>query len=86
MSCNKSEKINISDEEDMNQIIDYFEEYNHEDNHSSNYIYDQNKLHRFDIFLTKKNLNEINQIDGFLIGGASQNSNKFIDIIKKSFN
>ena len=33
-----------------------------------------------------KNLNEINQIDGFLIGGASQNSNKFIDIIKKSFN
>jgi len=32
------------------------------------------------------NLNEINQIDGFLIGGASQNSNKFIDIIKKTFN
>ncbi len=74
MSCNKSEKINISDEEDMNQIIDYFEEYNHEDNHSSNYIYDQNKLHRFDIFLTKKNLNEINgdpaaekYVEGFLV-------------------
>ena len=33
-----------------------------------------------------KTLNEINQIDGFLIGAASQNSNKFIDIIKKSFN
>ena len=33
-----------------------------------------------------KKLNEINQIDGFLIGGASQNSNKFIDIIKKSVN
>ena len=33
-----------------------------------------------------KNFKEINQIDGFLIGGASQNSNKFIDIIKKSFN
>ena len=33
-----------------------------------------------------KNLNEINQIDGFLIGGASQNPNKFIDIIKKTFN
>ena len=30
-------------------------------------------------------LREINQIDGFLIGGASQNSNKFIDIIKKTF-
>ena len=36
-----------------------------------------------------KNINElrqINQIDGFLIGGSSQNSNKFIDIIKKTFN
>jgi len=36
-----------------------------------------------------KNIKEfrtINQIDGFLIGGASQNSNKFIDIIKKTFN
>ena len=33
-----------------------------------------------------KDLNEINQIDGFLIGGASQNPNKFIDIIKKTFN
>ena len=30
-------------------------------------------------------LRQINQIDGFLIGGASQNSNKFIDIIKKTF-
>ncbi len=33
-----------------------------------------------------KNLVKINQIDGFLVGGASQNSNKFIDIIKKTFN
>ena len=33
-----------------------------------------------------KKLREINQIDGFLIGGASQNSNKFIDIIKKTYN
>jgi len=33
-----------------------------------------------------KNLSEINQIDGFLIGGSSQNPNKFIDIIKKTFN
>ena len=31
-------------------------------------------------------LRQINQIDGFLIGGASQNPNKFIDIIKKTFN
>ena len=31
-------------------------------------------------------LNKINNVDGFLIGGASQNSNNFIDIIKKTFN
>jgi len=33
-----------------------------------------------------KDLSKIPQIDGFLIGGASQNINKFIDIIKKTFN
>ena len=32
-----------------------------------------------------KNLKEINNIDGFLIGGASQNANKFIDIVKKTY-
>ena len=31
-------------------------------------------------------LKDINTIDGFLVGGASQNSKKFIDIIKKTFN
>jgi len=31
-------------------------------------------------------LKDINIIDGFLVGGASQNSKKFIDIIKKTFN
>ena len=30
-------------------------------------------------------LNSVTNIDGFLIGGASQNSKKFIDIIKKTF-
>jgi len=36
-----------------------------------------------------KNINvlkKINNVDGFLVGGASQNSNNFIDIIKKTFN
>ena len=35
------------------------------------------------------NINElktIDNIDGFLIGGASQDSKKFIDIIKKTIN
>ena len=31
-------------------------------------------------------LKDINIIDGFLVGGASQSSKKFIDIIKKTFN
>jgi len=32
------------------------------------------------------NLKKIKEINGFLIGGASQNSKKFIDIIKKTIN
>jgi len=31
-------------------------------------------------------LKKISEIDGFLIGGASQDSKKFIDIVKKTFN
>ena len=33
-----------------------------------------------------KILKKINDLDGFLIGGASQNSKKFIDIVKKTYN
>ena len=36
-----------------------------------------------------KNINQlksINNIDGYLIGGASQDPKKFIDIIKKTYN
>ncbi len=33
-----------------------------------------------------KNLNTINILDGYLIGGASQNAKKLIDIVKKSYN
>ena len=39
--------------------------------------------------VNKNNINvlkKIENIDGFLIGGASQNSKNFIDIIKKTFN
>jgi triosephosphate isomerase (TIM) len=32
------------------------------------------------------NLKDINSLDGFLIGGASQVTNNFIDIIKKTYN
>ena len=50
------------------------------------------KGHQFKILyggsVTDKNINllsKIKNIDGFLIGGASQKPNKFIDIIKKSY-
>ena len=33
-----------------------------------------------------QSLNVINMLDGYLIGGASQNAKKLIDIIKKSYN
>ena len=33
-----------------------------------------------------RELKSINNIDGYLIGGASQDSKKFIDIIKKTYN
>jgi len=39
--------------------------------------------------VNSKNINllkKIDNVDGFLVGGASQNSNIFIDIIKKTFN
>ena len=32
-----------------------------------------------------QNFSRINDIDGFLVGGASQSYKKFIDIIKKSY-
>ena len=31
-------------------------------------------------------INQLNLLDGYLIGGASQNSKKLIDIVKKTFN
>ena len=39
--------------------------------------------------VNSKNINllkKIDNVDGFLVGGSSQNSNNFIDIIKKTFN
>ena len=54
-SC-KKETIQLdSDQDELNKIIDSFEEYIYENDHSSDYIYDQNKLHRFDLFLTHEN-------------------------------
>ena len=60
LSCKKENIQIISDQEELNNIINSYEEYIYENDHSSDYIYDQNKLHRFDLFLTQENLDEIN--------------------------
>ena len=60
LSCKKENIQIISDQEELNNIISSFEEYTYENDHLSDYIYDQNKLHRFDLFLTQENLDEIN--------------------------
>ena len=45
--------------------------------------------YRIDILFNDMKFNDIKlikNIDGFLIGGASQDAKKFIDIIKKTYN
>ena len=56
-------------------------------------IFIKKKLKNFKVIyggsVNSKNVNDlksVNNIDGFLIGGASQDSKKFIDIIKKTYN
>ena len=56
-----------------------------------NFIKKKNKYNKvlYGGSVNPKNINElksINNIDGFLVGGASQDSKKFIDIIKKTYN
>ena len=56
-----------------------------------NFIKDKIKNHKvlYGGSVNSKNIHElksINNIDGFLVGGASQDSKKFIDIIKKTYN
>ena len=43
----------------IDEILESFEEYSQESSHSSDYIYDQNKLHRFDLYLSELNLDKI---------------------------
>ena len=56
-----------------------------------NFIKSNNKNYKvlYGGSVSKKNILQlrlIDNIDGFLIGGASQNSKKFIDIVKKTYN
>ena len=56
-SCNEENDLSLNE---IDNILDTFEEYVSNDNHSSDYIYDQNKLHRFDLYLSDENLEKIN--------------------------
>ena len=56
-----------------------------------NFIKKENKKYKilYGGSVNTKNINElkiVKNIDGFLIGGASQDTKKFIDIIKKTYN
>ena len=56
-SCDiRSDTLNINDSDNLDDYINSLEEYSHEESHNSSYIYDQDKLHRFDIYLTENNL------------------------------
>ena len=54
ISC-KKESLTESEE-----ILQTFDDYIELENHLSDYIYNQNKLHRFDLFISQDNLNKIN--------------------------
>jgi len=68
ISCNKD---NISE---FDQFLDTFDKYIALQNHSPDYIYDQNKLHRFNIYISDENLKIIDDnptaekyVEGYLI-------------------
>jgi len=54
ITCKKDSLI------DSNEYFGDFEEYIELESHSSNYIYDQNNLHRFDLFIDDDKLNILN--------------------------
>lgn len=56
ISCTKDSFESVDNTFNLNE----FEEYIENPNHSSNYIYDQNKLHRFDIYINQQNLDILN--------------------------
>ena len=56
-ACSKNNSSENSLE--IDEILESFKEYSQESSHSSDYIYDQNKLHRFDLYLSETNLDKI---------------------------
>ena len=63
IGCSEPKDDSLIDDFGENEVenaIQGFEEYSYNESHSSNYIYDQSKLHRFDIYITDKNLKILN--------------------------
>ena len=59
LGCSEPKIDSLIDEFGENEVenaIEGFREYSYSESHSSDYIYDQSKLHRFDIYITDKNL------------------------------
>ena len=74
-SCDiRSDTLNINNSDNLDDYINSLEEYSNEESHNSSYIYDQDKLHRFDIYLTENNLKVLDDdpaaekyVEGFLV-------------------
>tara|TARA_B000000441_G_C21744047_1_gene356263 strand:- start:366 stop:1739 length:1374 start_codon:yes stop_codon:yes gene_type:complete len=58
-SCNKNQEEILLSDIDLDKIRNSYNEYSYKNSHKAEYIYDQNKLHRFDIWLTNENLSKI---------------------------
>ena len=61
-SCNKNQEEILLSDIDLDKIRNSYNEYSYKNSHKAEYIYDQNKLHRFDIWLTNENLSKIEEI------------------------
>ena len=53
-SCNKNQEEILLSDIDLDKIRNSYNEYSYKNSHKAEYIYDQNKLHRFDIWLNIK--------------------------------
>ena len=58
-SCNKNQEEILLSDIDLDKIRNSYNEYSYKNSDKAEYIYDQNKLHRFDIWLTNENLSKI---------------------------
>ena len=56
-SCKEDDALSLVD---INNVLDDYDDYISSESHTSDYIYDPNKLHRYDLYLSEENLKKIN--------------------------